>query len=72
MINVGNADRFVRLVLGTLLVIAVLIPPTAAWFENWGYWKYVVAVVGVVLLATAAWRSCPAYSLLGINTHGKT
>lgn len=55
-INIAAWDRIVRLLLGCLLVAwAVAGGPT---------WSY----LGLVLLATAAWRFCPIYSMLGIST----
>jgi len=37
-------------------------------FAGLGAWKYVVPVVGAVLLATGAIRICPAYSIFGLKT----
>ena len=55
--NVGTVDRVLRIVLG-LALIALAATGTVGW---WGY-------LGVVPLATALFRFCPAYPLLGINT----
>ena len=68
MTNVGSLDRTLRFILGAVLLAAPFLPPFAAFFAAWGAWKFVVAVVGVVLLGTAAFRFCPAYALLGIRT----
>ena len=68
MTNVGNVDRVIRLLIGIILLVAVFVPQFDAFFEGWGNWKYVVAAVGGVLLATAILRICPAYSLFGIST----
>lgn len=64
--NVGNIDRIARAVLGVILLIAPFLGAVPL-FDS------VVAatisvVVGLVLLATAATRLCPLYSMLGINT----
>lgn len=55
--NVGTVDRVLRIVLG-LALIALAATGTVGW---WGY-------LGVVPLATALFRFCPAYALLGINS----
>jgi hypothetical protein len=57
--NVGSADRILRVVLGLLLLsLLVLLEGPARW---WG-------LIGIVPLATALLRWCPAYSLLGMST----
>ncbi|MCX7628259.1 MAG: DUF2892 domain-containing protein [Methylophilaceae bacterium] len=54
--NVGKIDRAVRIVAGTALVVwAVMGGPVWAW-------------VGVLPLVTGLVGSCPAYTLIGINT----
>lgn len=68
MSNVGAVDRLIRLVAGAALIVsAFLVPPVqatlgAAWLAP--------ALVGLVLVGTAAIRFCPAYRVLGINTCG--
>lgn len=57
--NVGSTDRIIRIVLGLGIAIGGVI------FES--YW----GLIGVVLLATAVFRFCPLYTLLGINTDRK-
>jgi hypothetical protein len=57
--NVGTTDRMIRIILGlVLLSLLVLAEGAARW----------LGLVGIVLLLTAAFSSCPAYSLLGIRT----
>ena len=56
-VNVGSADRVLRIVAG-----AVLIGLAAT--GTVGLWGY----LGVVPLATGLFRFCPAYGLLGMNT----
>jgi hypothetical protein len=60
--NVGTADRTIRAIVG----IAAL----AAWFFGLveGTLGIIVLVVGVVMIATAAFRWCPPYALIGLNT----
>lgn len=64
--NVGTVDRAVRLLAGLLLAGCGLFGGIAA------PWNYVAMGFGVVLLFTAAFRFCPAYSILGANTRGGT
>lgn len=56
-INVGSADRIMRIVLG-LVLIALAATGTI------GLWGW----IGVVPLLTGIFRFCPAYTLLGMNT----
>ena len=55
--NVGGIDRILRIVLGFALIALTLTGTIGAW--GW---------IGVVPLLTAALGTCPAYSLLGLNT----
>ena len=55
--NVGNIDRIVRILAGLGLIGATL----AGIIGTWGW-------VGVVPLATGAFRFCPVYLPLGIST----
>jgi hypothetical protein len=40
----------------------------AGFFAAWGAWKFAVAAVGIVMPGTAAFRYCPAYTVLGIRS----
>ena len=55
--NVGGIDRILRIVAGVALLALGAFGPL-------GWW----GLVGLVPLATGLMRSCPAYSLLGVNT----
>ena len=68
MTNVGNVDRTIRIVVGALLLIMFFVPQLGGLFAGLGALKYVVPIVGAVLLATGAIRICPAYSVFGIKT----
>jgi hypothetical protein len=57
--NVGGADRVVRVVLGVAIIAAGI------YFKSW--W----GLIGIVPLATAALRICPAYLPFGIRTCAK-
>jgi len=55
--NVGQIDRLVRALLGLALIILA----ATGTIGPWGY-------IGIVPLLTAVLRTCPAYTVLGINT----
>ncbi len=60
--NVGNGDRFLRILIGIialLLVIGGVVEGTLMW---------VFLVVGVLMVLTSSMQFCPLYTLLGINT----
>jgi hypothetical protein len=60
-VNVGAIDRVLRIVAGlALLAFAVFSGSDWAW----------VGLLGVVPLATAFIRWCPAYTLIGVSTCG--
>lgn len=64
--NVGTLDRILRAALGVaLLYLAFASGITAL---DGALAKYATAAVGVVMLATAAMRFCPLYTLFGIKT----
>jgi len=63
--NTSNIDRILRLVLGVILA-------AGAWvsMESLGsLWGWVLVVVGLVLIGTAAIGFCPLYRILGISTN---
>ncbi len=66
MVNVGSIDRTLRFLLGAVLVLAPFLLVDS--FAPLGAWRFAVVAVGVVLVATAAFRICPAYMLFGIRT----
>jgi hypothetical protein len=66
MVNVGSLDRILRFIVGGLLLVAPVL--LADVFAPLGAWRFVIAVMGAVMLATAVFRFCPAYTLFGIRT----
>lgn len=58
--NIGAVDRWVRVVLGLILLSLTFTGPKTLW-----------GLVGLVLLATAAVSFCPLYSVLGWSTGPK-
>jgi hypothetical protein len=57
--NVGSADRVLRIVVGLVLIALVFVGPKTQW--GW---------LGLIPLATGFLRTCPLYSLIGVNTCG--
>jgi len=55
--NVGGIDRLLRIVIGVVLIALAITGTIGAW--GW---------IGIVPLATGLFRSCPLYSLFGLNT----
>ena len=55
--NVGKLDRLIRIIVGALLVGNVFVGL-----------QTVVGWVGLILIVTGLFGTCPVYSLLGINT----
>ncbi|ARM31724.1 DUF2892 domain-containing protein [Prosthecochloris sp. HL-130-GSB] len=56
--NIGPLDRNVRLLFGTIMLIAGIV------FQSW--W----GLLGIVLIVTGLIRYCPLYSPFGISTDG--
>lgn len=59
--NVGTMDRAIRIIAG-LVLIGLAATGT---ISMWGW-------IGIVPVFTGAFRFCPAYPLLGINTNSKS
>lgn len=55
--NVGSVDRVFRIALGLVLIALVFVGPQTPW--GW---------IGLIPLATGFMRTCPVYSIFGINT----
>ena len=58
--NVGTVDRVLRIIVGIVLIALVFVGPQTAW--GW---------LGLIPLITGLARTCPAYSLIGVNTCSK-
>jgi hypothetical protein len=63
--NVGTADRAVRALIG---IAALVLAFTTLGVMAGAVWGIVAAVVGVVMLGTAALGICPAYMPFKIST----
>ena len=57
--NVGAGDRVVRGMIGLVLLSLIFT------FESRFRW---LGLIGIVPLATAVFRYCPLYSVLGVNS----
>lgn len=64
--NVGNLDRLIRLILGAALIILPFAFEAALWQSD--MIKYGLALVGLVLAGTSAFKFCPLYRVLGLST----
>lgn len=64
--NLGTLDRAFRLLLGLALIAGPLLNYPAAWGNP--TLLYGAVVVGIILVATAMFRFCPLYRVLGVST----
>jgi hypothetical protein len=64
--NVGSADRVLRLIVGLFLIVAPLLNLFGIW--SGAAFTYGSVIVGLVLAATAVFRFCPLYRLIGVST----
>ncbi|SIQ58743.1 Protein of unknown function [Paracoccus thiocyanatus] len=64
-INIGTAERALRLILGVVLVLL----PFLAGLST--LWTWVSVIVGLVLVVTGLVRFCPVWAMLGIRTGGR-
>jgi hypothetical protein len=58
--NVGGLDRILRVVVGAALILGFFLNMEATY--SWLY------LIGIVPLATGLMRTCPLYSMIGVNT----
>ena len=58
--NVGNTDKWIRIVLGIVLLSLIIIIQS-----NWRW----LGLIGLIPLATAFLNFCPIYALFGISTN---
>jgi hypothetical protein len=59
-VNVGSADRALRIIAGLVLLSLAFFGPKTPW----GY-------LGIIPLLTGLSRRCPAYSIFGLSTCSK-
>lgn len=65
-VNMGKADRLLRLIAGLVLIAAPLIGGMGLFGMTW--LNYVMIIAGIVMLATSTLRFCPLYTIFGIRT----
>lgn len=65
-VNVGSADRLIRIILGLILIILPFVTSFGLWANPLA--QLGVPVIGAVLVVTALVRFCPLYRLLGMRT----
>lgn len=63
--NIGKTDAVIRL---TGMIIIGIVVST---FSLYSPWSFVLSGFALVLLFTAAFETCPIYSLFGISTRKK-
>ncbi len=61
--NVGTIDKSIRIIVGIALIALSVFKVGGI-----GYWGY----IGIIPLLTGLINFCPAYTLLGLNTKGKS
>ncbi len=59
--NMGSIDRGLRIIVG-LVLVGLALAGTVGW---WGW-------LGIVPIVTGALGNCPLYSIIGVNTCGKS
>jgi hypothetical protein len=60
--NMGRLDQYVRIVVGLALVAFAFKDGVS--IQGWHWF----GLIGLVLIVTAYFRSCPAYGIFGIST----
>lgn len=65
-LNVGSADRLVRIILGVTLLAIAYFQPLGPWPSD--VLTYLVVAAGIVVLATGVFGMCLLYRLFGTST----
>ncbi|UWQ17926.1 DUF2892 domain-containing protein [Jannaschia sp. M317] len=64
--NVGTIDRTLRAALGAVLLYLAFLSGLSLFATP--LFQYGAAAIGLVMLATSAFKFCPLYSVLGLKT----
>lgn len=64
--NVGNIDRAIRLIVGVVLIVVPFVLNDSILSSS--VFQWLLPLVGLVLVATALFRFCPLYRLIGTST----
>ncbi len=62
--NTGHIDRILRTVLGIVAIVFAWV----SWASLGTVLGSILAIVGIILVATAAMGFCPLYRIVGIST----
>jgi hypothetical protein len=60
--NVGNGDRFLRIILGVIVLIFGLSDSLD------GMFKWIALALGLILVITSSMQFCPLYVIFRMNT----
>lgn len=63
-VNLGTLDRIARALIGLACIALVFTGP----FAVAGWPRYALAIVGGILILTAAMKFCPLYRILGFKS----
>lgn len=66
--NVGTADRVIRIILGAALLAMAFLQPFGPWSS--AALTYLFAILGFIMLITGLFGMCLLYRLFGIGTRG--
>lgn len=64
--NVGSLDRIIRFSIGLALIVLPFVTTFGIW--NTALGQYGALLVGIILVATAVFRFCPLYRIIGLRT----
>lgn len=62
--NIGSIDRVLRILVALAVGLAIATGSLV------GIWAWILGILGVVFLLTAAVGTCPIYLALGLRTNG--
>lgn len=68
--NMGRFDRFVRLIVGAVLIAAPLLNLPPIWTS--AVLAYSALIFGAIFVLTASIGTCPVYRLLDVSTAHRT
>ena len=60
--NLGTAERWIRIVVGLVLILVGVLAPIPLWAEE------LAGVLGILLVVTGGAGYCPLWHLLKLNT----
>ena len=66
VVNVGNADRIIRFLIGIVLIVLPFAASSS--LPQSMLFQLGLPIVGAVLVVTAMFRFCPLYRVFGLRT----